>query len=148
MKKIFVLFTVFLFALGIVGSVGAVSISYEYSLSSDDTLTTPYDWATVETFDSTLLWSWSGSGAIVQGSVSGKYAAPYNSSIRCQMGQKHQQQKGNSEPLAEVFFLFFTTQIGKPKNFGQRMPTPAMGHSFVPPTLGLVTDLMCVNVCH
>jgi hypothetical protein len=81
MKKIFVLFTVFLFALGIVGSVGAVSISYEYSLSSDDTLTTPYDWATVETFDSTLLWSWSGSGAIVQGSVSGKYAAPYNSDV-------------------------------------------------------------------
>jgi len=82
MKKIFVLFTVFLFALGIVGSVGAVTISYEFSLSTDGTLTTPYDWATVETFDAEpLLWSWTGSGAIVQGSVSGKYAAPYNSDL-------------------------------------------------------------------
>ena len=82
MKKIFVLLTVFLFALGIVGSVGAVSISYEYSLSTDGTLTTPYAWATVETFDgASLLWTWTGSGAIVQGSVSGKYAAPYNSAL-------------------------------------------------------------------
>lgn len=81
MKKFLILSSVFLFLFGIVGSVSAVNISYEYSLSADGTLTTPYNWAVVETFDHTLLWSWGGSGQIVQGALSGKYAAPYNSSI-------------------------------------------------------------------
>ena len=63
---------------GITGTVGAVSINYDYLLSADDTLTTPYSWATVETFDGDLLWTWSGSGEVVSGALSGKYAAPYN----------------------------------------------------------------------
>ena len=82
MKKLMVLCSVFLFAFGIAGVVSAVTITYDYSHSSDDTLTTPYDWATVETFDdSSLLWTWSGSGAIVNGAVINRFAAPYNDSI-------------------------------------------------------------------
>jgi hypothetical protein len=78
MKRLLILSSMLLFVFGIVGSVGAVTISYEKLLSGDGTLTTPYSWATVETFDKPLLWSWAGSGQIVQGAVSGKYAAPYN----------------------------------------------------------------------
>jgi hypothetical protein len=81
MKKLLILSSVLLFIFGIVGSVGAVTISYENSIGGDGTLTTPYSWATVNTFDSPLSWSWAGSGQIVQGSLSGKYAAPYNNAL-------------------------------------------------------------------
>ena len=82
MKKLMVLCSVFLFAFGSAGVAGAVPITYDYSHSSDDTLTTPYDWATVETFDNgSLLWTWTGSGAIVTGALINRYAAPYNNSI-------------------------------------------------------------------
>ena len=83
MKRLLILSSVFLFVFGIVGSASAVTmITWEYDISSDGTLTTPYDWAIVETFDGdSLLWTWTGSGEIVQGAVSGKYAAPYNSSV-------------------------------------------------------------------
>ena len=83
MKKLLIVSSVFLFVFGIVGSVSAVTISYEYLHSGDDTLTTPYNWATVETFDSItpLPWSFTGSVALVTGSSSGLYAAPFNNSI-------------------------------------------------------------------
>jgi len=81
MKKLMVLCSVFLFVLGIAGVGSAVTITYDNSYSADDTLTTPYDWATVETFDGSLLWTWTGSGRIVSGALSGRYAAPYNEDI-------------------------------------------------------------------
>jgi hypothetical protein len=83
MKKVFVVTFVFLCFLGFSGGASAVSITYDFSHNLvDDTLTTPYSWATVETFDYTsLLWSWSGSGEVVSGSLTGKYAAPYNNSV-------------------------------------------------------------------
>jgi len=81
-NKLLVLCSVFLLVFGFAGSASAVIISYDYSYSSDDTLTTPYSWASVETFDSSLLlWSWAGSGEVVSGSVVNKYAAPYNNSV-------------------------------------------------------------------
>lgn len=83
MKKLLILCSVFLLVFGVAGSVSAVSITYDYSYDLVyDTLTTPYGGATVETFDEALLlWTWTGSEAIVTGSSSGLYAAPYNNSI-------------------------------------------------------------------
>jgi len=49
---------------------------------SDNNKSLNYYYANVETFDdNTLLWTWTGSGEVVTGALSGKYAAPYNSSI-------------------------------------------------------------------
>lgn len=77
MKKLTVLCSVFLLFLGITGTASAVSISYESSPGAGNTLTSAYDWAVVETFDnSPLPWTWTGSGQVVSGSLSGKYAAP------------------------------------------------------------------------
>lgn len=83
MKKLFVAFSVVLLVLGITGAVSAINITYDNSYRlSDDTLTTPYDWATVETFDnSSLLWNWTGSGKVVSGAVISRYAAPFNNSL-------------------------------------------------------------------
>ena len=82
MKKLLILSSVLVFVFGIAGSVGAVNITFEHELSSDGTLTSTYSWATVETFDVLpLAWSWTGSGQIVSGSASGKYAAPFNSDL-------------------------------------------------------------------
>lgn len=77
MKKLIMLCSVVSLMLGFTAGAHAVTINYTSSNSSDGTLTTPFDWATVETFDAaTLLWAWTGSGKVVSGSLSGKYAAP------------------------------------------------------------------------
>ncbi|MCJ7541251.1 MAG: PEP-CTERM sorting domain-containing protein [Desulfobacterales bacterium] len=81
MKKLLILCSVFLLVFGVAGAVSAVTITYDYSHMWDDTLTTPYSWATVETFDPSASWTWTGDGMILSGSSSGQYAAPYNSSI-------------------------------------------------------------------
>jgi len=63
-------------------SVRADMINNDYALAADDTLTTPYNWAIVDTFDSDRPgWTYTGYGKIRSGSVAGKYAAPFNSSI-------------------------------------------------------------------
>lgn len=60
-------------------NVNAVSITYNNVIGADGTLTSPFEWATVETFDNdSLMWIGSGSGEIVQGSKAGKYARPGN----------------------------------------------------------------------
>lgn len=60
-------------------SVKADMINYDYSLAADNTLTTPYASATVDNFDSGRPgWTYSGYGKIRNGSLSGRYAAPYN----------------------------------------------------------------------
>lgn len=81
MKKFFILGSVFLLFFGVAGSAGATIISYDFLLHAGGDPTTPYGWATVETFDiattpTTPLWSWSGDHIFVSGSASGLYAAP------------------------------------------------------------------------
>lgn len=82
MKRLMSILVGVFLVIGIAGVASAVTITYDYAMSSDGTLTTSYGWATVETFDdASLLWSWAGSGQVVSGSLSGKYAAPFNSSL-------------------------------------------------------------------
>ncbi|MBW2220840.1 MAG: hypothetical protein JRF40_15355, partial [Deltaproteobacteria bacterium] len=82
MKKLMVLCGIFSLVFGVAGAVSATTITYDYLHAGDDTLTTRYAWATVETFDDdSLPWTWDGSGEVVSGEKSGKYAAPFNSSI-------------------------------------------------------------------
>ena len=84
--NLFLIFSLSLFLS--VSSVNADMINYDYSLAADDTLSTPYNWATVDTFDSDRPgWTYSGFGAIRNGSVSGRYAAPYNDSIMSEADQ-------------------------------------------------------------
>lgn len=66
-----------------------ININFD-SVADGTTLTTPYNFGVVETFDNVLsipepvnsatgfdqLWDWSGNGQVVQGSLSGAYAAP------------------------------------------------------------------------
>jgi len=56
----------------------SAGLTYEYVLDGDGVLTTAHDFAIVEDFTTHPLgWNWTG-GAIVTGSLSGQYAAPYN----------------------------------------------------------------------
>ena len=69
---------------GVVGStIAAPTITYDYAYdATNDVLTTPYSGMLVETFDSPMPAGWARTGgAIVSGSVSGEYAAPYNSGV-------------------------------------------------------------------
>jgi len=62
------------------GYAGA-GITYEHQLDADGVLTTVHDFAIVDNCTTTPAgWTWTG-GAVVTGSVSGKYAAPYNSAV-------------------------------------------------------------------
>jgi hypothetical protein len=77
MKKWFLVCSMILLISGFAHVATAVTITYDSIAGEGGTLTTVYDWAIVETFDGDeLLWGWEGSGKIVQGSKSGKYAAP------------------------------------------------------------------------
>jgi hypothetical protein len=60
---------------GLAGISHAFSINYNYTAVGNE-YTSPY-FATVENFDgASLVWSWSGSGQVVSGSVDSKYSAP------------------------------------------------------------------------
>lgn len=60
----------------------AITIDYQYSMAADGTLTTPISGAIVDNYDSGRPgWNYTGNGAIVSGSSTGLYAAPYNSSL-------------------------------------------------------------------
>jgi len=60
----------------------AITIDYSYSMAADGTLTTANSWAIVDNFDSGRPgWNYTGNGSIVNGSASGLYAAPYNSTL-------------------------------------------------------------------
>jgi len=75
MKRLLTLFSVFLLLVGLSGIANAYTVNYLYTADGNE-MTSPY-YATVEDFnDATLVWTWSGSYALVTGSVSGKYAAP------------------------------------------------------------------------
>jgi len=60
----------------------AITIDYSYQMAADGTLTTPISGAIVDNYDSGRPgWTYTGNGAIVNGSLTGIYAAPYNSSL-------------------------------------------------------------------
>ena len=81
MKTILIIF-IFIFLCASNAS-AIITIDYNYSIAADGTLTTPYSSAIVDTFDNPGRpgWTYTGNGAIVSGSASGLYAAPYNSSL-------------------------------------------------------------------
>lgn len=77
MKRL--LFVTALCALMGLPALASVSINYNYAIAGDLTLTTPYSGAIVDNFDAGRPgWTYSGNGAIVSGSASGLYAAPFN----------------------------------------------------------------------
>lgn len=71
--------TALCFAIFFVSNASAIiTIDYSYSMAADGTLTTPYNWAIVDNFDSGRPgWTYSDNGVIRIGSVSGLSAAPY-----------------------------------------------------------------------
>ena len=76
MKRVLVALVLILCGAGYAGA----GITYEHQLV-DGVLTTVYDFAIVDDFTTTPSgWTWSG-GAVVTGSLSGKYAAPYNNAV-------------------------------------------------------------------
>lgn len=66
-----------------VAAPAAVTVDYSHVIAADGTLTTPYGGAIVDTFDDPGRpgWTYTGNGAIVSGTASGLYAAPYNSAF-------------------------------------------------------------------
>jgi hypothetical protein len=75
MKRFLNLFSVCILLLGLSGIANATSINYNHAVNGNN-YTSPYSGVTVETFEGTLLWGWSGNGAVVSGST-GYNAAPY-----------------------------------------------------------------------
>ena len=61
---------------GMCGFASAYTIGYDYAVDGNN-FTTTYSGAIVETFESSPLWSWSGSYNVVTGSVGGQYSAPF-----------------------------------------------------------------------
>ena len=74
MKRFFNLLSVFILLLAMSAVANAYTVNYDY-ISEGNEFTSPY-YATTENFDGSLLWTWTGSYAVVNGSVSGKYSAP------------------------------------------------------------------------
>ena len=102
MKK---LFLILFLILGISSLSNAVTIDYTHTLASDGTLTSSFAGAMIETFD-TPTWAWTGGGHIVSGSLSGKYAAPYNSLY---MPAKDSTNYMSADPLGSYATTFATT---------------------------------------
>ncbi|MDA8136091.1 MAG: PEP-CTERM sorting domain-containing protein [Desulfobacteraceae bacterium] len=103
MKKFFlILFLI----LGISSLSSAVTIDYTHTLASDGTLTSSFAGAMIETFDNSTKWSWTGGGHIVSGSLSGKYAAPYNNSY---MSAKDSTKYMSADPSGYYSTTFATT---------------------------------------
>jgi len=61
---------------GMCGFASAYSVDYAYTADGNE-FTSSYSGAIVENFEGSLLWSWLGDGAILTGSSSGHYAAPF-----------------------------------------------------------------------
>jgi hypothetical protein len=75
MKRLLIVFSVFALLSGLSGATHAYDVNYLY-LADGNNFTSPY-YATVEDFnDATLAWTWTGSYAVVNGSVASKYSAP------------------------------------------------------------------------
>jgi hypothetical protein len=76
MKKFFTLFSAFILLLGLCGVAQATTINYLFAVDGNN-YTSPYSGVTVYTFDGAPVLSFSGNGAVVNGSSSGFYAAPF-----------------------------------------------------------------------
>lgn len=74
MKRLLNLFSVCVMLVALSGVANAYIITYDYTAVGNQ-FTSPYA-ATVEDFEGALLWTWTGSGEVVTGNVSGKYSAP------------------------------------------------------------------------
>ena len=74
MKRLLILFSVFVVLMGLSGVAHAYNINYLY-IADGNNFTSPY-YATVEDFNGPLAWTWTGSYAVVNGSVANKYSAP------------------------------------------------------------------------
>jgi hypothetical protein len=75
LKKIrFAMLVVILFVCLIPLVAGAYTVNYTYTANGNN-FESPY-YATTEDFDGPLAWTWTGSYAVVNGDVSGKYSAP------------------------------------------------------------------------
>jgi len=75
MKRFLNLISAFVLLLGLSGVVHAYTINYDY-IADGNAFTSAY-YATTENFnDASLDWTWTGSYALVNDSLSGKYAAP------------------------------------------------------------------------
>ena len=78
--NLFLIFSLSLFLSA--SSVKADMINYNYALAADGTLTSACDFAIVDNFDSDRpAWDYSGFGKIRSGAETGRYAAPFNSSV-------------------------------------------------------------------
>ena len=74
MNRFLNLSSAFILLLGLSGAAHAYTINDDFTNVANQ-YTSPY-FATVEDFDGSLTWTWTGSGAVVSGSVDGKYSAP------------------------------------------------------------------------
>ena len=75
LKKLrFLVFTGVLFICFMPLAAGAYTVNYDY-LADGNNFTSPY-YATVEDFDGTLAWTWTGSFAVVSDSADGLYSSP------------------------------------------------------------------------
>ena len=78
MKRFFNFLAILILLLGLFGVANAVTINYNYVIEADgNSYTSPYSGVTVEDFDSALIWGWTGDGAVVNGSLVNRYAAPF-----------------------------------------------------------------------
>ena len=74
MRRWLILCSVFVLLTGLSGVTQAYDVNYLY-IADGNNFTSPY-YATVEDFEGTPAWTWTGSYAVVNGSVAGKYSAP------------------------------------------------------------------------
>jgi hypothetical protein len=78
MKRFLNLLSVFVLLLGLSVVANATIINYNFAVAGDgNSYTSPYSGVTVYTFDGAPVLNWSGNGAVVSGSASGLYAAPF-----------------------------------------------------------------------
>jgi hypothetical protein len=78
MKRFLNLLSVFVLLLGLSGVTNATIINYNFAVAADkNSYISPYSGVTLYTFDGTPNLIWSGNGAVVNGSASGLYAAPF-----------------------------------------------------------------------
>ncbi len=80
LKKLQYLLIVFVFVFGLSGVASAATINYSFGVDGNN-YTSAYSGVTVETFEGSLLWGWSGNGAVVTGSTS-TYSAPFGVSAK------------------------------------------------------------------
>jgi hypothetical protein len=78
MNRFLKLFSAFILLLGLSGVADATIINYDFAVVDGNNYTSPHSGVTVETFDTTPSFNWSlENGAVVSGSLTNYYAAPF-----------------------------------------------------------------------